>query len=309
MDKVCTVIVTYNGGQWIQKCLDHLLASSIPSEIIVVDNFSTDETLSVLDLYSSKIILIKSAKNLGFGGGNNKGIKEALQRKASYIFLLNQDAYVESNCIESLVHSLKKYPGFGIMSPLQLNSSATGLDHAFKKYVSKYIPQGQENYLSAFRKQESNCVPLTVRFANAAAWMLPYEALSQVGYFHPAFIHYGEDNHYSSRMQYHGYKIGIDCNAAVVHDRQEATGEPDKLLLRKLRTVPLYTLLDIRKPFVLAWLSGFLKLNRLKSKLAAINRIALNDNYPEQKKWFTVNLKKAAAIRKETKQKNNIASA
>lgn len=303
MDKVCTVIVTYNGVQWIQKCLDHLLTSTFSTEIIVVDNFSTDQTLSVLEPYLSKIILLKSSQNLGFGGGNNIGIKKALEGNAAYIFLLNQDAFVEPGCIESLVNSLKQNPDFGIMSPLQLNSNGTKLDHAFKKYTRKFIPAMALNDLVNYRKQNTGNRPIAVRFVNAASWMLPVKALTSVGYFHPAFIHYGEDNHYSSRMQYHGYKTGIDCGAAMIHDRQEVKQEDDKLLVRKLRTVPLYTLLDIRKPIVIAWLSGLLKLNSIKHKLAKLNKSMLNKYYPEQKKWFIGDLKNAIAIRKETKKK------
>lgn len=303
MDKVCTVIVTYNGVQWIQKCLEQLLTSTFPTEIIVVDNFSTDQTLSVLEPYLSKIILLKSNQNLGFGGGNNIGIKKALEGNAAYIFLLNQDAFVEPGCIGSLVNSLKENPDYGIMSPLQLNSDGTKLDHAFKKYTRKFIPATALNDLSNFRKQNTSNLPVAVRFVNAASWMLPAKALKSVGYFHPAFIHYGEDNHYSSRMQYHGYKTGINCNTAMIHDRQEVKQEDDNLLVRKLRTVPLYTLLDIRKPIIVAWLSGFLKLNSIKHKLAKLNKSMLNKYYPEQKKWFNIDLKNALAIRKETKKK------
>ena len=305
MDKVCTVIVTYNGVQWIQKCLDHLLASTYPSEIIVVDNFSTDHTVSLLEPYLSKIKFFKSDKNLGFGGGNNIGIKKALEGNAAYIFLLNQDSYVEKDCIGSLVTSLKQNPRFGIMSPLQLSSDGTSLDNAFKKYIHKNVPAMAVNNISDYRKHNTNIAPLSVRFVNAAAWMIPAQAMLKVGYFHPAFIHYGEDNHYSSRMQYHGYKTGVCCNAAMIHDRQQEKEGDEKLLARKLRTVPLYTLLDIRKPFVVAYLSGFLKLNSIKNKLATLNKAVVNDYFPEQKKWFTENLKRALEIRKETKKSNS----
>lgn len=266
MDKVCTVIVTYNGARWIKQCLEHLLASTYATEIIIIDNHSTDDTLLLLEPYSAKITLIESNQNLGFGGGNNIGLKKALEMNAAFIFLLNQDAYAEASCIGSLVNNLKQSAAFGILSPLQLNSNASSLDGAFKKYVAPFIPTANLDNIKSYRQQSTAREPVPVRFVNAAAWMIRREAVLKVGFFHPAFIHYGEDNHYASRMQYHGYKIGIDLNTAVVHDRTEEKPNDEKTWMRKLRTIPLYTLLDIRKPMPIAYGLGLLKLKRIKKK-------------------------------------------
>jgi GT2 family glycosyltransferase len=301
MDKVCTVIVTYNGTRWIKQCLEHLLASSYPTDIIIIDNHSTDDTLLLLEPYSAKCTLIESKQNLGFGGGNNIGIKKALEMNAAFIFLLNQDAYVETDCIGSLVNKLKQSAPFGILSPLQLNSDASRLDGAFEKYLSPHLQPAYLDDINSYRQQATNREPVSVRFVNAAAWMIRRQALLKVGFFHPVFIHYGEDNNYASRMQYHGYKIGVDLNAAVVHDRAEEKTNDEKTWMRKLRTIPLYTLLDIRKPMPLAYGLGLLKLKRIKKKMNRLNFASFNEIYAEQNKWFTVKFKEALQIRKETK--------
>lgn len=303
MDKVCTVIVTYNGARWIEQCLKQLLASTYATDIIIVDNCSTDDTLQLLKPYAAKITFIETKQNLGFGGGNNIGLKKALEMNAAFIFLLNQDAYVEPGCIGTLVNSLKQSTAFGILSPLQLNSDASRLDGAFKKYVASFISTANFNDIKSYRQQFTIQEPVPVRFVNAAAWMIRREAVLKVGFFHPAFIHYGEDNHYASRIQYHGYKIGVDLNTAVVHDRTEEKPNDEKTWMRKLRTIPLYTLLDIRKPMPVAYGLGLLKLKRIKKKIIGLHFAAFNEIYAEQKKWFTVNLKEALQIRKETKRR------
>jgi len=145
-------------------------------------------------------------------------------------------------------------------------------------------------------------LPLPVRFVNAAAWMISKATIEKVGVFHPVFYHYGEDNHYSSRLQYHQFKIGVLANATIIHDRNDEKLSQEKLLLRKLKTVPLYTLLDIRKAFPVAYLSGFLKLKRIKKKLAPLHSKNIDEVFREQKKWFTVKLKEAIQIRKESKK-------
>ncbi len=300
MAKVFTIIVTYNGSRWIQKCLEHLYRSSMPTHVVLVDNCSTDDTVKIIEenFGDKSYMLFKTAKNFGFGGGNNIGIEYALKAGADHIFLLNQDAYVEPGCIEKLVQALEQHKDYGILSPLQLDSSGQQLDHAFKKYMLASVAEAEIKKII----KDRNCDIIPARFVNAAAWLIPVPALRKTGLFHPAFAHYGEDNHYCSRMQYHGYKTGIDCEAAVIHDRGNETKDEKKNLLRQLRTVPLYTLLDIRKNFFLAWLLGYKKLKRIKKKLGADLSEEEKELYRKQKKWFRENLDMAKQIREETKK-------
>lgn len=302
MDKVYTIVVTYNGVKWIEKCLQHLLASKFSTSIIVIDNNSTDETIKLLQPYLNKIELIKNENNIGFGAGNNIGIKRALKYDADFIFLLNQDAYVNEDCIGSLVTTLKGNPSFGIISPLQLDSSGQHLDKAFKNYIKNFILEEELEKALKKNPQPVSSAPVSVRFVNATSWMISKSAVKTVGLFHRAFNHYGEDNNYSSRLQYHQFKIGVSFNDTVIHDRYEADKDTEKLLLRKLKTVPLYTLLDIRKPFAIAYLSGFIKLKRIKKKLATYYSKNIHEVFTEQKKWFTTRLKEGRQIRKETKK-------
>lgn len=285
MLKVATVIVTYNGSRWIERCLKDLQASSYPTEIIIVDNASTDNTIEKIISVMPGVELIRSAENLGFGRGNNLGIERALQQGAQYLFLLNQDAYVSVHCIETLIQTMEQHREWGILSPLQLAPNGTDPDRAFKKYMGKHSQ------------------PLfPVRFVNAAAWMIPAGVFHTVGLFHPVFKHYGEDNHYCSRVQYHGYKTGIQMQATVIHDRAQETTDERRLWLRQLATIPLYTLLDIRKPFWWCKWMARIKMNRLLNKLGTLNETE-NNLAAEQKMWFDSKLHEIKEIRKETQRK------
>ena len=292
MVSVYSIIVTYNGAPWIEKCLIQLTQSSYPTKIIVVDNGSTDSTLEILNRYREHIMLMEAGGNLGFGAGNNIGIKKALDEGADFIFLLNQDAYVAPACIEKLMGVLKNNPTYGIISPLQLNGDGSALDHAFKGYLSKTA-----------KETSGKDALIEVRFVNAAAWMMPAAVVKKVGLFHKVFIHYGEDNHYCSRVQYHGYKVAIYTGTSVQHDRQANVTATQQSLLRQLRTVPLYTLLDIRKNWLMAWLLGLHKLSRLKKKLKPyFNDEKVRQQYEEVHQWFYDKKAEARQIRKETQQ-------
>ena len=86
MKKVFVVIVTYNGVQWIRKCLQ----SCQDYPVVVVDNQSTDATVEIIQNEFPKVHLIEESKNHGFGQANNIGISYALNKGADYVFLLNQ---------------------------------------------------------------------------------------------------------------------------------------------------------------------------------------------------------------------------
>lgn len=205
MDKnVFVIIVTYNGSRWINKLIPSLLASSYPVRIIAVDNQSTDDTVALLQQYP-EVDLIQTGSNLGFGKANNIGMQKALELRADYLFLLNQDAWVFENTVSSLVANMEANNNVGLLSPLHFQANETEYDTSFATYLSR-------------KTDEVNGLPL-VPFVNAAAWMLSRACVEKVGYFEPLFGHYGEDRNYCDRVAYHNFKIAVDSEARIVHDR------------------------------------------------------------------------------------------
>lgn len=301
MAKVFTVIVTYNGATWISKCINSLLNSTVKTNIIIVDNASTDNTLELIQPFFSELTLIRNTENKGFGEANNQGMLLAIHQQADFCFLLNQDAYVFKNTISLLVDSFKD-PEYGIISPLQLNGKGDEIDDKLKSYIVNNYSEEVAIKILAEDESIHTAKPYPMRFVNAAAWMISGSCLMKTGLFHPAFYHYGEDNNYSSRVQYHGMKLGLLSTARVIHDRKDQQDLSENILLRKLKTIPLYTLLDIRKPLPIAYFLGFLKLRSLAKKFRNIsNNENISPVITEQKRWFTKNFRKAKAIRHETK--------
>jgi GT2 family glycosyltransferase len=301
MEKTFSIIVTYNGAPWIEKCLKHLFESDVQTEVIIIDNGSTDDTLALIKPFS-EIHLIKNKVNTGFGQANNLGIDFAMKNGADYIFLLNQDAFVFTDTIPLLLSALKKYADFGILSPLQLQVNGKEIEPVFKNFLRRNFSEEMiRNMLTGADDFDLN-KPYTMRFVNAAAWMITRKCVSRTGLFHPVFFHYGEDNHYASRVQYHGIKIGVLPAAQVIHDCKIEIPDSYNLLVRKIKNIPIYTLLDLRKPLPLAYFFGFLKWKRLSKKLLKIKKTDTIDIIHEQKKWFTKNLSKAIQIRNETKK-------
>ncbi len=208
------IIVTYNAMSWIEKCLD----SCKEYQIIIVDNNSTDGTVAYIKENFPEVRLMPQKENLGFGQANNLAIKYALEKGVDYVFLLNQDAYLQAACLDKLVSVQKKNPDYGILSPIHLNGEGNRLDVNFSNYVAyKNNPDFYSDFVLNKPLQETYEIP----FVNAAGWLLSKDILETVGGFDPIFFHYGEDDNYCQRAKYHGFKIGIVPTTFLQHDRED----------------------------------------------------------------------------------------
>ena len=210
---VYTVIVTYNAMKWIEKCLNTLYSSEFHTDIVVVDNCSTDNTVLFIENGYPEVHIIKNKINKGFGQANNQGIEYAYKNGATHFFLCNQDLYIRPDTLRKLIDIQDKY-GLFIASPLQMNGTFElfdlGFYNAFVRnnnlFVSCLVNSCLQDYY------ETTYVP-------AAAWMLSRECIEKIGGFDPIFFHYSEDNNYVHRILYHKKKIGVVPNAIVGHDR------------------------------------------------------------------------------------------
>jgi GT2 family glycosyltransferase len=227
MTKISTIIVTYNGVQWIEKCLKSLMKSNVKTEIIIVDNASSDATVEIIRSQFPSTHILQQQQNVGFGKANNIGLSYALENGADFVFLLNQDTIVQENVLDSLVYVLKGKTNLGIASPIHLNWKGDALEYYFSQFA-KVNPKFSANIPS----ENPSCTFYEVPFVNAAAWLIPRAVLESVGGFDPIFKHYGEDNNYCQRLKHHGYSLGIAQNCYIQHD-SNIRKEPANYLFSK----------------------------------------------------------------------------
>jgi GT2 family glycosyltransferase len=126
---ISVVVLNWNGGHMVQECLMSLQSQSYkPLEIIVVDNASTDKSVDLIRMGFPKVKLIVNDRNLGFGGGNNVGIKVS---RGNYIIILNNDARLDHDCIKELKGSIEKDKKYGACaSKILLDGKGNLLDAA-----------------------------------------------------------------------------------------------------------------------------------------------------------------------------------
>ena len=117
--KILAIIVTYDGMRWIDRCLGSVYASQVPMDAFVADNDSSDGTAGYVAELFPQAVLVRNASNLGFAEGNNQGFRYALEQGYDYVYLLNQDAWVDPDTVGELVRMHEAHPEFGILSPYQ----------------------------------------------------------------------------------------------------------------------------------------------------------------------------------------------
>jgi GT2 family glycosyltransferase len=219
---IYAIIVTYNGIQWYDRCFNSLCSSVIPIKTIVIDNASSDNSVKYIKANYPEIILVESKENLGFAKANNLGLKYALENDADYVFLLNQDAWLnEKEGVCKMIELSNKHPEFGILSPLQLYGSGLNIEYETIMYLARNSSSKQDIISDLYFNSLKDIYEIP--YVCAVSWLLPINTIKCVGGFDPIFYHYGEDDNYIQRVKYFGYKVAICPKVSISHDIEYRT--------------------------------------------------------------------------------------
>lgn len=213
--------------KWYDRCFNSLRLSNTSIKVIVVDNASVDGTVDYIKANYPEVNLIESKVNLGFGEGNNVGIRHALKNDADFVFLLNQDTWIKPDTISELVRIQRQNPQYGILSPININASEDNILKGFLNLLVDYR-NVEINWLNDLYFKRLNDI-YKIESINAASWLLSRKILDEVGGFDPMFFYAGEDDNYLQRAKYHGFLTGICPKLTIVHDTHKSVEFADYL--------------------------------------------------------------------------------
>ncbi|MDY6894908.1 MAG: glycosyltransferase family 2 protein, partial [Thermotogota bacterium] len=214
------IIVNYNNLADTIECLRTLKNSNSSVNIVVVDNGSTGNDAKRLGQIEG-IILIENKENLGFGRGNNVGIRWALSNTdCEFIFLLNNDATVESDTISKLEKALYAFPEAGVSCPRIVMMEEPdvlwyggGEVNWFKGSVIA------PDYLGPADAKQA-LIARNVTFASGCAMLIRRSVFEKVGGFDPRLFIYVEDLEFCLRVNKAGWTIRYIPEAVVKHKCQ-----------------------------------------------------------------------------------------
>lgn len=224
-------IVTFNSEPSIKNALDSLighLPHSLFPRVIIVDNRSTDRTVSIIQKYSGQhrnITLIGNAENVGFGRAHN----QALAAVAShYHAIYNPDILVSTDIFSPLVDFMENHPQIGLCCPKFLNPDGTlqHLNRRLPTVLDLFLRRLMPAALKPFFKKRIESYDMQdvgyersydVPFVSGAFMFCRTQVLKELGGFDERFFLYFEDADLSLKVQNHGYRTVYFPEVSVTH--------------------------------------------------------------------------------------------
>ena len=226
--QVSFITICYNGFKDTCELIESLQNKihSVSYEIIVVDNASReDEAVKIQALYPS-VITIRSDENKGFSGGNNLGIKAA---RGQYLFLINNDTYIESDGIAYLIERLESHPEIGAASP-KIRFAFPPQNIQFAGFTP-LSPIALRNKGIGFGCPDDGTfdTPHTTPYLHGAAMIIKREVIGKAGMMPEIFFLYYEEIDWSTSMARAGYELWYEPRCTVFHKESQSTGQLSKL--------------------------------------------------------------------------------
>ena len=225
---LCTIIVVnYNGGRLLRECVESIYRFTKDFELLVIDNGSSDGSLSLLDNNHSRITVIRNGINLGFAKANNIGIRTA---RGTFVVLLNSDTVVTPGWLDSLVASAETDPDIGIVTPKLVwpdgRLDATGHSFSFEPYFITDRGQGEPDL-----RQYDNLTELIS--TSFACVLLRKRLFSEIGLLDEKMFFYFEDLDFCVRAKIAGWRVVYAPLSRVYHVRGGSTSRSTMKTLQR----------------------------------------------------------------------------
>lgn len=238
---VFIIIVNWNGEAYLADCLLSLIKlrtnNDIQVTIVVVDNGSTDGSVKLIQQKFKQVKLIPLPQNLGFSGGNNVGIKYAIEQGADYIWFLNNDTYVDPKALTALVKAFANPKVGAVGSKIYFAPN-----HEFHRDRYKPEEKGKviwyaggiidwDNVYASHRGVDEvdhgqyDKLEKTP-FITGCSFMIKSSVINQVGVFDEHYYLYLEDVDFSLRIQKAGYETLYVPDSVVWHINAGSSGRP-----------------------------------------------------------------------------------
>ena len=214
--RVLIIIITYNAAGYLSDCLLSIAHARYPREffkILVVDNGSTDGSIEFIRNNLSGIDVIINESNLGFAGGNNVGMRYAIEHDFEYVYLLNQDTVVDPGFINEAVTVAQADVRIGAVQSKVLLYDKPELIKSRGNMIHYLGFAFAGGYLEPDRPLEV----LEIAYASGAACLLRVSALKDVGLFHEDFFMYHEDTDLGWRLWLAGWRVVLAPKSVVYH--------------------------------------------------------------------------------------------
>ncbi len=239
MKKIGIVILNYNGIKDTRECLTSLKdikTSRFLHTIYVVDYSNDLQETQAINKEFPETVVIKKTGNLGFAGGNNVGIKQALNDGVDYILLLNNDTLVSSDFLQILFEYMEKNPMVGCISPKIY--FAKGYEYHKDRYKRTELGKviwyaggllDWQNMYGSHRgvdevDQGQYDKTMKTDFASGCCMLVKKEVFEKIGFLNEKLFLYWEDSDFSVRAEKAGWHVVYNPKPYIWHKNAGSSG-------------------------------------------------------------------------------------
>jgi len=215
LPKVFIIIVNWNGELDTLECLESLKNNDYPNyEVVIIDNGSKDK----FQVSDSKIKVIYNKENLGFSGGNNIGIKYALENNTDYVLLLNNDTIVSKDFLSKMVEVAENNNSYGIIGPkIYHYEEKDRIWFAGGKINWLYNKGTMVGYNEIDNGQYDQPKIQKTDYITGCCALIKGEVIEKIGLIPEEYFLYYEDTDWSLRAQKQGYECLFVPKASIWH--------------------------------------------------------------------------------------------
>lgn len=227
MSSITAILVTYNSEGVVSDALRALEKSPQVTQTIVVDNASTDGTASIIEHGFPRTHLIKSMQNVGFGRGNNLGLSQVA---SPYALLVNPDAIVSPEAVETLLQAAQDFPDAAILAP-RLKDEGGKQHLSFKRNVFSRERDG------GLEQDAEGAV--CADYLSGAVMLMKMAHMHKIGFFDPAIFLFYEDDDVCMRVRAAGLSCVYVPQAEAMHLMGASSGKlnPDSERFKQMHMI------------------------------------------------------------------------
>ncbi|HRY52779.1 MAG TPA: glycosyltransferase family 2 protein [Candidatus Portnoybacteria bacterium] len=224
--KVFIIIINFNGWPDTKECLDSLARVDYDNfEVILIDNASKEKPQTAgFSSQKFKVRTILNQENLGFAGANNQGIKLALENKADYVLLLNNDTTVEPDFLTKLVAEAEDDETAGIVGPLICFYDEKDKIWSAGGRIANNFTRGE---LIAYQEAEDGNYQVAeqVDYISGTCLLIKAEIIKKIGLISEDYFLYYEDTDWCLRASRAGFRSLLVPQAKIYHKASRSTVE------------------------------------------------------------------------------------